>query len=92
MTYRIQLFKLTYERQTLKSKEPVGRVFLTDHTLNGSLDDVGRIAVMRAGVSANAFHCDGYQSCRDVYHDDTDLPASMRHMPGKWEPVISGSI
>lgn len=92
MIYKVELFTLKYERHTLKEKKQVGTVFVTDHTLGGALDDIGRIAMLRAGISADAFRADGMQSCRDRYFPDDDLPFNWRHKPGKWEPVISGSI
>ena len=90
MTYRIELFILKYERHTLKEKKQVATVFLSDYS--GKFDDLPRLACQKAGVRADAFTCDGFQSCRDRYHPDHDLPPSWRHRPGKWEPVMAGSV
>lgn len=92
MTYRVELYKLTYERHTLKEKKHVATTFVTDYTLGSGIDDLGRMARLRAGVSADAFSADGLQSCSDRYFPDDCLPYNWRHHPGKWEPVISGSI
>ena len=92
MIYRVELYTLKYERHALKEKKLVGRVFLTEHSLHGGIDDLGRSACIRAGVSAQSFSADGFQSCTDRYHPDHDLPPSWRHKPGKWEPVAAGSI
>ncbi len=92
MIYKVELYTLRYERHTLKEKKHVATTFVTEHTLGCGIDDLGRIAMRRAGVSAHAFSADGMQSCRDRYFPDDDLPPSWRHKPGKWEPVMSGSI
>jgi hypothetical protein len=90
MIYKVELYTLKYERHTLKEKKLVATVYLTDYTLGGGIDDLGRVARMRAGVSADAFRADGMKSCYE--ETDFDLPYSWRHHPGKWEPVMSGSI
>ena len=92
MIYKIELFTLKYERHTLKEKKQVATVFLSDYSLDGRFDDMARVACQKAGIRADSFSCDGLQSCRDRYHPDDDLPPSWRHLPGKWEPVMAGSI
>ncbi len=92
MTYRVQLYCLKYERHTLKEKALVGTVYLTDYSLgNRGIDDIGRMACRKAGIDANNFSVDGFQSCYDRQHDFS-LPPSWQHKPGKWEPVCSGSV
>lgn len=92
MTYKIELYALKYERHTLKEKRLVGLVYLSDYSINGRYDDMGRLACHKAGIQADSFSCDGLQSCRDIYHDDSSLPPSWRHKPGIWQPVMAGSI
>ena len=92
MIYKVELFTLKYERHTLKEKKQVGTVFLSDYSLGGKFDDLPRLACRKAGVSADSFHAVGFQSCRDRYYPDNDLPISWRHLPGKWEPVMAGSV
>ena len=90
MIYKVELFKVEYPRGEPYKRTLLATTFLTDFSLNGATDDLGRVARDKTKAhDATHFSADGMQSVVERYWG---IPLPWQPKPGKWEPVCAGTI